>query len=71
MLERRRKQYTPDRAPIDAADRTVIVVDDGLATGATMVAALHAVRARKHLDAALRRAGRIRSQPRTGTTTGR
>ena len=29
---------------MDAAGRTVIVVDDGLATGATMIAALHAVR---------------------------
>jgi predicted phosphoribosyltransferase len=39
--------YTPGRAAADAAGRVVIVVDDGLATGATMVAALHAVRQRK------------------------
>jgi putative phosphoribosyl transferase len=45
-LRRRRELYTPGRAPIPAAGRTVIVVDDGLATGATMVAALHAVRQR-------------------------
>jgi predicted phosphoribosyltransferase len=45
-IRRRRARYTPDRPPLDAADRVVIVVDDGLATGATMVAALHALRAR-------------------------
>jgi len=46
-LRRRRAQYTPQRAPHDAAGRIAIVVDDGLATGATMIAALHAVRARQ------------------------
>lgn len=45
-LRMRRAQYTPHRAPIDPAGRIAIVVDDGLATGATMLAALHAVRAR-------------------------
>jgi len=45
-LRERRARYTPNRPPIDPAGRTVIVVDDGLATGATMIAALHAVRAR-------------------------
>lgn len=46
-MQRRRALYTPVRAPLDVAGRIAIVVDDGLATGATMIAALHAVRERK------------------------
>jgi len=46
-IERRRNTYRRDRLPVPVAGRTVIVVDDGIATGATMIAALHAVRAKK------------------------
>ncbi len=43
-IERRRKIYCGDRPPIPLAGRTVIVVDDGIATGSTMRAALRAIR---------------------------
>jgi putative phosphoribosyl transferase len=46
-MRERRAQYTPARPPLDPAGRVVIAVDDGLATGATMIAALHALRARR------------------------
>ena len=43
-LERRESAYRGDRPPLDLSDRTVILVDDGLATGATMHAAAIAIR---------------------------
>lgn len=46
-IRQRRMQYTPVRPPIDPAGRIVIVIDDGLATGATMISALHGLRSRK------------------------
>jgi len=45
VIARRRELYSAHREALDPAGRTVIVVDDGLATGATMRAALAAVRA--------------------------
>lgn len=45
-IQRRRQMYQPMGSPIDAAGRVVIVLDDGIATGSTMIAALRAVRAR-------------------------
>jgi len=43
-LERRERAYRDDRPPLEARGRTVILVDDGLATGSTMRAAIAAVR---------------------------
>jgi predicted phosphoribosyltransferase len=45
-LHQRRQQYEPAGAVIDVAGRVAIVLDDGIATGSTMIAALRAVRAR-------------------------
>jgi predicted phosphoribosyltransferase/pimeloyl-ACP methyl ester carboxylesterase len=42
-IERRRAVYRPGRAPIPLQGRTVIVVDDGIATGGTMKAGLQAL----------------------------
>ena len=43
-LRERRERYTPERGAIRPEGRTVIVVDDGVATGSTMKAALQTVR---------------------------
>lgn len=43
-LERREREYRGGRPPVDLAGRLAILVDDGLATGSTMKAAVQAVR---------------------------
>ena len=45
-IERRRQRYLGDRERVDVTGRTAIVIDDGIATGATMRAALRATRMR-------------------------
>jgi predicted phosphoribosyltransferase len=45
-IERRERDLRPSRPPLELANRIAILVDDGLATGSTMAAAIEAVRAR-------------------------
>ncbi|BBY15425.1 phosphoribosyltransferase [Mycolicibacterium litorale] len=44
-LHRREAAYRQGRSPLAIADRTVVLTDDGIATGASMLAAVRAVRA--------------------------
>ncbi len=46
-IERRRQRYLGSRKHVDVSGRTAIVIDDGIATGATTRAALRATRMRK------------------------
>jgi putative phosphoribosyl transferase len=46
-LERRERAYRGDRPPLDVHGKTVILVDDGLATGSSMRAAVAGLRARQ------------------------
>ena len=45
-LERRERLYREQRDPAELRDKTVLLVDDGLATGSTMKAAVQAIRQR-------------------------
>jgi len=45
-LERRERAYREEREPLPIQGRTVLIVDDGLATGSTMKAAVKAIRCR-------------------------
>jgi putative phosphoribosyl transferase len=47
VLRRRRALYTGKRRPSTAAERVVIIVDDGIATGSSMLAAIRSVRAQR------------------------
>jgi putative phosphoribosyl transferase len=47
VLQMRRAKYTPLHDAVDPRGRSVVVVDDGTATGATMIAALRSVRVRQ------------------------
>ena len=46
ILRKRRELYTRAQTAIDPSGRVVIVVDDGIATGSSMLSAIHSIRAR-------------------------
>jgi putative phosphoribosyl transferase len=46
-LERRERLYRGDRPPLELATRNVILVDDGIATGSSVRAAIEAIRMQK------------------------
>jgi len=48
-LERRERTFRAGRPPLDVTGKTVILVDDGLATGSSMAAAIDAIRTRDPL----------------------
>ena len=47
ILRRRRELYTKAQPPIDPSGRVVIIVDDGVATGSSMLSAIRSIRARR------------------------
>lgn len=46
LVQHRMKEFLGDRPPLDVAGKDVILVDDGLATGSTMLAAVQSLRRR-------------------------
>ncbi|MHC9296915.1 phosphoribosyltransferase [Mycobacterium sp. LTG2003] len=52
-LDRRERAYRGERPAPDLTDRTVILVDDGIATGSSMLAAVRAVRAARRVVVAV------------------
>ena len=56
-IERRRQRYLAGRPPLEVKDRVAIVVDDGIATGATIRAGLQATRKRQAEEAGAGGAG--------------
>jgi predicted phosphoribosyltransferase len=47
VIRARREMYTRAQKAIDPGGRIVVIVDDGIATGSSMLAAIRSVRARK------------------------
>lgn len=47
LLKERRRRYSAAQPPLDMSGRTVIIVDDGLATGSTAIAAVRSARAQR------------------------
>ncbi len=47
IIRTRRMRYTRAHPPVDPAGRTVIIVDDGVATGSSMLSAIRSIRARR------------------------
>ena len=47
VMRARRKMYTRAQKAIDPAGRIVVIVDDGIATGSSMLAAIRSLRVRK------------------------